>query len=108
MPSRPPAVNGSRQTARPCQLAPPASARHTLLTTSERDQITEPTSVHVTVDGDRDHLGDHPETRAGGKDVPGPAATRTRKRWPFALPPGWKEITPAKLCQSPIDEECPP
>ena len=108
MSSRPPTVNGSRQTARPCQPASPASAQHTLLTTSSRDQITEPAPVHVTVDGDCDQPSDYPETRAGGKDVPRPAATRTRKRWPFALPPGWTEITPTKLCQSPLDEECPP
>lgn len=105
MPSRPATVSGSRLTARPCQ---PAPARPTLPATSERDQITESAPVHVTVDGGCDHLGDYPETGAGGNDVPRPAATRSRKRWPFVLPPGWKEITPAKLYQSPLDEECPP
>lgn len=89
MPSCPTTVNGSRQTAGPGQLTPPASARHTLPTRFKRDETTEPTPVHVTVDGDRDYLGDYPETRAGREDIPRPAATRTRKRWPFVLPPGW-------------------
>lgn len=110
MPSRPTMVYGSRQTAGRGHLTPPASARHTPLTRFKQDETTVPTPVHVTVDGDRDYLGDHPETRESREDIPRSAATRTRKRWPFVLPPGWtwhRKSRPTEPGQSPHDEECP-
>jgi hypothetical protein len=105
MRSRPTTVDSSQRAAGPGPLTPPASARHTLLTRPKRDNITAPTRVHVTVDGDRDHLGDPPEGTAGLEDTARPAATRTRKRWPFVLPPGWTRLSsshPAEPGQSPL------
>jgi hypothetical protein len=110
MTSRPATVDSSRQAAGPGQLTPLVSARHTRPATPELDKTTESAPVHAASAGDRDYLAGHPQSRAGAEAGPRPAVTRTWKRWPFVLPPGWtwhRRSRGAGPVQHPVDEERP-